>query len=76
MPKVEGKSHDTDCHHQEILDWGQESPEMNIRGTDINTTMRMTFSRYLTTLVTVMAKKMQAMMKGTSNCTISHGRAI
>lgn len=76
MPKVEGKSHDTDCHHHEMLLWGQESPEMNISGTDMNTTMRMTFSRYLTTLVTVMAKKMHAKMNGTSNATISQGRAI
>ena len=76
MPKVEGKSHDTDCHHHEILLWGHESPEINSRGTEANTMMRITFSRYLTTLVTVIAKKMQAMMNGRSNATISHGRAI
>ena len=60
MAKVEGKSVDLGGQHQDMEHEGHDTPEMNRRGTEKNTTSSITFSRYLTRQEMVMAKKMEA----------------
>ena len=64
-PKVLGKAYDTPCQNPEMLLSGQLTPHMNSIGTEVNTTMSMTLSRYLTNELTVMAKKTHASRYGT-----------
>ena len=58
MPKVEGKSHEIHSQKRGILLPGHDTPETNSNGTDINTTRRITFSRWRTMQDTVMPKNM------------------
>ena len=44
-PKVDGKSSDTPFHTPGILLTGQLMPVMKSRGTEVNTTSSITFSR-------------------------------
>ena len=60
MPKVEGKSQATLCQKAGMLLCGHDTPEINSRGTEKNTTRSITFSRYLTRQETVRPKKILA----------------
>ena len=60
MAKVEGKSVEMEVQNQDMALEGHDTPEMNRRGTEKNTTSSITFSRYLTRQEMVMAKKMEA----------------
>ena len=63
-PKVLGKSQLTPCHIPGILLCGHDTPDMKSKGTEMNTTSSITFSRYFTIHDITMPKKMQAMTKG------------
>ena len=64
-PKVLGKAYDTPCQKPEMLLNGQLRPQRNSIGNDVNTTMSMTLSRYLTKELTVIAKNTHASRYGT-----------
>ena len=64
-PKVEGKIHENASQNQGMLDWGQLIPVMKSKGTDVNTTRSITFSRYLTRHDIVKPKNITASRNGT-----------
>ena len=64
-PKVLGKAYDIPCQNPEILLSGQLTPQRNSIGNDVNTTMSITLSRYLTNELIVMAKNTHANRYGT-----------
>lgn len=58
MPNVEGITLDIHCQKSGMALCGHDTPDMNRNGSDVNTTSRMTFSRYLTAHDTIIAKNM------------------
>src|SRR5574344_128968 len=58
MPKVEGNRHATARHTPGMSLCGHDIPAKNRKGTDVNITNSMTFSRYLTRQDSVIPKKM------------------
>ena len=66
MPKVLGNSHEMPCQTEGMLLCGHDIPVRNSRGILTKTTNSITFSRYFTIHDTIMPKKMQASMYGSS----------
>ena len=60
MPKVEGNIHEMILQNSGMAEPGHEMPEMNNKGTDVNTYIIMQASRWWIKMEQVIAKKMHA----------------
>ena len=73
MPNVDGNSHDSHCQNSGIALCGQDTPEMNSNGTDVNTTTSMMFSRWRIVHDTIIEKNMHDSTYGSMNQNVSPG---
>lgn len=67
MPKVDGNIHEIAFQKEGIAEPGQEIPEMNSKGNEVNTNIIMQSSRRRIRHEQVIAKKIQANKKGMIN---------
>ena len=59
MPNVDGNTQEKPCQKEGILLKGHETPVIKSKGTEVNTTKSITFSRYLTKHESIRPKKTQ-----------------
>lgn len=62
MPNVDGNTQEMPCQNEGILLKGHETPVIKSKGTEVNTTKSITFSRYLTKHESIRPKKMHDKM--------------
>lgn len=62
MPNVDGNTQEKPCQKEGILLKGHETPVIKSKGTEVNTTKSITFSRYLTKHESIRPKKMHDKM--------------
>ena len=62
MPNVDGNTQEKPCQKEGILLKGHETTVIKSKGTEVNTTKSITFSRYLTKHESIRPKKTQDKM--------------
>ena len=62
MPNVDGNTQEMPCQKEGMLLKGHDTPVIKSKGTEVNTTKSITFSRYLTKHESIRPKKMHDKM--------------